>query len=73
MPDKCPRCGRKMDNIAMWWPVNIGEDEPIHVCKDCAKEAEYIDEAYADACARAKRKWYLTPSIEIDTLLPNTP
>jgi len=72
MPDRCPRCNRKMDNIAMWWPVNTGNDDPIHVCGECAKEAEQIDKAYAEECTKAKRIWLGDVNIKTD-VLPTDP
>lgn len=69
MPDRCPRCNRKMDDIAMWRPVNIGDDDPIHVCMDCAKEADLIDKRFAEACAKAKKIWLG----DVATILPSPP
>ena len=64
MKDRCPRCKRGMDNIAMWGPVKIGDADPVHVCLACFEEAEYIDKVFAEACTRAKRKWLHDTSVK---------
>lgn len=73
MPDRCPRCNKYMNTINMWYSVNIGNGTTVHVCADCFQEAKQIDQAYSEACARAKRKWLSNTSIKIATLLPNSP
>ena len=73
MKDRCPRCNEKVDDIAMWGPVKIGDDDPVHVCLTCHKEAGQIDKAYAEACDRAKRIWLGDINFETSTILPKRP
>lgn len=73
MPDKCPRCGREMEAIAAWWPVKINDEDPeleyvVHVCGQCYKDAELIDKAFAEACAKAKYTWLYDTSIELSDI-----
>jgi len=72
MPDRCPRCNRKMDRIAIWAPVKIGDDDPVHVCMTCFKEAKHIDKVFAEACARAKRKWLHDTSVKGTAIVVGT-
>lgn len=64
MPDRCPRCDRAMEAIAAWWPVKIDKEKTVHVCGYCHREADQIDTAFAEACARAKRIWHSNAKIE---------
>ena len=63
MPNRCPRCNRKMEDIAAWWPVKL-DNVTVHVCSSCYKEASQIDKAFADACAKAKRVWFDNAKVE---------
>lgn len=71
MPDRCPRCNRKMTDLAIWRPVDLGSGDTSHVCIACAEEAELIDKAYSEACAHAKRIWIKDTSITITTIANN--
>ena len=59
-----------MDNIAVWLPVTIGNDDPIHVCMNCFKEAGLISKAYAEACAQAKRIWLGDINVTVEAVSP---
>lgn len=69
MPDRCPRCNRKMEAMSAWWPVKIDKEKTVHVCWSCHKEAEHIDKVFADTCARVKRKWYQDIKVKGTTIV----
>ena len=73
MSDICKRCKGKMDDDSYQLPVKINDEDPeleyvVYVCKQCREEAEQIDKAFTEACAKAKLLWLRDPSIKLDEI-----